>query len=202
MDTTEKKVRVPRDAHEMILKNALDYFNGGMEHEDAQSVWKKAIAYSECFFPDEDARTTAISHLNLMKDFYRKRKDHEREVVCVRAMAEFGEDAGSQNLMGRFYSQGIGLEKDKLAALYWFNKAEEQGDLESKADCENIFQKYYSSLSREDFAEQIGTLAQWCRTGRGPVPLDQERGAYWTGRMEKALSTQERLFKDGRHEFD
>ena len=90
------------------------------------------------------------------------------------------------------YREGCGVKKNELAALYWFNKAEEQGDTKAGADCEAVFQTFYNHCSWEEFAGKIGILAHWCRTGMGPVPLDRERGAYWTGRMEKALTVSEK----------
>lgn len=120
------------------------------------------------------------------------KEDFESEVKIVRALAEYGKDAESQNRMGVLYNRGIGLERNDLAALYWFNKAEEQGEAAAGTDCDGIFQAYCRNLGREDFAEQIGLLAHWCRTGRGPVPTDRERGAYWTGRMEKILTGPDR----------
>lgn len=166
-----------------LAGSASDYFEQDMECLTPEMLWEKAVALAK-----EDGRAGAVSRLRLTANFYLEKEDFVNEAKCVRALAEFGRDADSQNLMGVLCNRGIGLEKNDLAALYWFNKAEEQGNLQSGADCDGIFQSYSRKLSREDFAEQIGLLAHWCRTGRGPVPLDRERGAYWTGRMEKVLT--------------
>ena len=155
-------------------------------------LWKKAVAFSERVFGEQETRAASISCLKQMVNFCIEKEDFENEVKIVRALAEYGKDAESQNRMGVLYNRGIGLERNDLAALYWFNKAEEQGEAAAGTDCDGIFQAYCRNLGREDFAEQIGLLAHWCRTGRGPVPLDRERGAYWTGRMEKILTGPDR----------
>ncbi len=116
-----------------------------------------------------------------------ERSDYALAAQIYREILDRTDSGAAAYQLGALYSQGRGLEKNDLAALYWFNKAEEQGVLEAGADCDGIFQTYYRNFSREDFADRIGLLAHWCRTGRGPVPLDRERGAYWTGRMEKVL---------------
>ncbi len=150
------------------------------------------MAFSERVFGEQETRAASISCLKQMVNFCIEKEDFENEVKIVRALAEYGKDAESQNRMGVLYNRGIGLERNDLAALYWFNKAEEQGEAAAGTDCDGIFQAYCRNLGREDFAEQIGLLAHWCRTGRGPVPLDRERGAYWTGRMEKIMTGPDR----------
>lgn len=160
--------------------------------QDAQALWEHAAALSNHFFSEKNKKDAAVSYLSQLKSFYFNNNDYENGVMCLRALAEHGEDSDSQRQLGTLYREGCGVKKNELAALYWFNKAEEQGDTKAGADCEAVFQTFYNHCSREDFAGKIGILAHWCRTGMGPVPLDRERGAYWTGRMEKALTVSEK----------
>ena len=180
------------EAGRLLAKSTLDYFRQDLDRLTPELLWKKAVSFSERVFGEQETRAASISCLKQMVNFCIEKEDFENEVKIVRALAEYGKDAESQNRMGVLYNRGIGLERNDLAALYWFNKAEEQGEAAAGTDCDGIFQAYCRNLGREDFAEQIGLLAHWCRTGRGPVPLDRERGAYWTGRMEKILTGPDR----------
>lgn len=170
------------------VESTQDYFMQDIECQSADMLWKKAKSLSERQFEVQNIEAMTQAYLRCMADFCMKKEDYRNGIKFVWALAEYGGDAVYQNLMGLLYSRGVGVEKNNFAALYWFNKSEEQGNLEARENSDRIFQECSGILSREDFAEQIGMLAQWCRTGRGPVPLDRERGAYWTGRMEKILT--------------
>jgi len=66
------------------------------------------------------------SHYFRLSERYFNEQNYTQAVFWWRKAAEQGE-AQSQNNLGVFYAQGLGVERDFAQALYWFKKAAEQG---------------------------------------------------------------------------
>lgn len=97
-----------------------------------------------------------------------------------RAAAEYGNDGYSQNYLGVLYNIGAGVEKNDLAALYWLDKAVENGAADvAQTDKDGILNAYKASLSPAEFYEYMMQLSGWCSLGDENVPKDAEKAKYW-----------------------
>lgn len=135
------------EAGRLLARSTLDYFRQDLDRLTPELLWKKAADFSERVFGEQETRAASISCLKQMVNFCIEKEDFENEVKIVRALAEYGKDAESQNRMGVLYNRGIGLERNDLAALYWFNKAEEQGNAGARADCDGISRRIPGALA-------------------------------------------------------
>lgn len=106
--------------------------------------------------------------------------EYEAAAKLFRAAGEFGNDGYSQNYLAVLYNAGAGVEKNDLVALYWFDKAVDNGAEDvSKQDRDGILNAYKANLSKEEFCKIIMTLSELCRTGNDDVPQDAEKAMFW-----------------------
>ena len=61
----------------------------------------------------------------------------------------------SQNYLAVLYNAGLGVEKDDIAALYWFDRATDNGVEVSKKDRDGILNAYYENFSPEKFYDTM-----------------------------------------------
>lgn len=108
-----------------------------------------------------------------------------------RVAAEFGNDGYSQNALAVLYNTGFGVEKNDLAALYWFDRATDNGVEVAKKDRDGIFNAYRSSNSPEEFDSLMQTLSDWCKTGTADIPQDVKKAAYWLGKKQASEKQQQ-----------
>lgn len=108
-----------------------------------------------------------------------------------RVAAEFGNDGYSQNALAILYNTGSGVEKNDLAALYWFDRATDNGVEAAKKDRDEIFNAYRSSNSPEEFDSLMQTLSDWCKTGTADIPRDTKKAAYWLGKKQASEKQQQ-----------
>ena len=106
------------------------------------------------------------------------------------AEAETG-NAVSMYEIGRMRELGVGVERDKKAALDWYRKAAEAGYLPAAYKLgmayytgRNVSQDYQAALQLFTLAAEQGhrqsraVLAKMYATGKG-VPIDPDAAAYW-----------------------
>ena len=96
-----------------------------------------------------------------------------------RLAAEFGNDGDSQNSLAVLYNIGFGVEKNNLAALYWFDRAIDNGVEVAKKDQDGIFNAYRSINSPEELNSLMQTLSDYCKTGTADIPRDEKKAVYW-----------------------
>lgn len=101
----------------------------------------------------------------------------------TRVLAEYWQYSESQNLLGVMFSCGAGVEQDDAVAMYWFNKAADQGHEAAKVDCEGIYNAYKQNLSHDDFDDVLHAVVTMCENGSIYIPLDPAKAEYWLDRQ-------------------
>ena len=61
-------------------------------------------------------------------------EENDAAAKVFRAAAEFGNDGYAQYYLAVLYNAGSGVEQDDLAALYWLDRAADNGIEEAIAD--------------------------------------------------------------------
>ena len=98
----------------------------------------------------------------------------------LRASAEFGDDGNAQYHLGMLHNLGTGLQKHDLSALYWLDRAVDNGaGEEATRDRDGIIDAYRRCLTPEEFSELMSRLADDCEKGTSDVPVDLEKAARW-----------------------
>lgn len=106
--------------------------------------------------------------------------EYEAAAKLFRAAGEFGNDGYSQNYLAVLYNAGAGVEQNDLAALYWFDKAVDNGAADvARKDRDGILNAYKTNLSETEFCEMMMTLSKWCKAGTDAVPQDAEKAVFW-----------------------
>ena len=170
----------PPDSH-MVIMTMLATANTALakgEYSRAADTYKQILKL-------ESQNTTAQYNLGQL---YLRGNGVEQNFVEVaklfRSAAEFGNDGYSQNFLAVLYNTGSGVGKNDLAALYWFDRATDNGVEVAKKDRDGIFNAYRNSNSPEEFNSLMQTLSDWCKTGTADIPQDAKKAAYW---LEKKL---------------
>ena len=108
------------------------------------------------------------------------RKEYPSAAKLFRAAAEFGNDGYSQNYLAVLYNLGAGVEQNDLAALYWFDKAVDNGVADvARKDRDGILNAYKANFTPTEFYETMLTLSSWCGSGHEDVPKDAPKSAFW-----------------------
>ena len=125
-----------------------------------------------------------------------------------KALAEKGDDE-SQFKLGKIYGRGwLGVTKDYKQAIYWLEKAAQQGHVEAqsylgrlyfctvgfKEDCEQAFYWFEKAAVQGDSDAQFN-LGYMYFNGKG-VKRDYEQAIYWT---KKAMA---QGHADAQHNLD
>lgn len=176
-ETLEVKNDQP-DSH-MVIVTMLATANTALakgEYSRAADTYKQILKL-------ESQNTTAQYNLGQL---YLRGNGVEQNFVeaakLFRSAAEFGNDGYAQNFLAVLYNIGSGVGKNDLAALYWFDRATDNGVEVSKKDRDGIFNAYRNSNSPEEFDSLMQTLSDWCKTGTADIPRDAKKAAYWLGK--------------------
>lgn len=176
-----------QQAEEMFLKCTLDYARGSIEKNTSyKELFEKMLLFVERIYPGRDNIQAANDELYEIAAYFFNKKDFGKAEKFFRAAAEFGDEGRSQNILGVLYNAGAGVEKNDLYALYWFDRAADHGIEAAATDRDGIFNAYRSSLSREEFLEQLDILATSCAAGTADIPKDTKKAIYWKNCFAKA----------------
>lgn len=170
--TNTKQPETPLYVVKTLLSTADIAITNG-EYSRAADTYKQILNL-------ENQNTTAQYNLGRL---YMQGKGIEQNFVeaekLFRAAAEFGNDGYSQNSLAVLYNTGSGVEKNDLAALYWFDRATDNGLEVSKKDRDGIFNAYQNNSNPEEFNTLMQTLSDWCKTGTANIPRDAKKAVYW-----------------------
>lgn len=168
-------------ANKLTMKCLLDYANIVLRSETEKGIYEKLSAFAKRVYNAENYRTIVRKNLlELSLYYFNNKKDYAMAAKLFRAGAEYENDAMCQNYLAVLYNAGAGVEKNDLASLYWFDKASEQGVAAAKNDRDGMFNAYINNLGKQETAEQLRMLVDWCTTGIDEsVPLDEIKANYW-----------------------
>ena len=120
----------------------LDSLAIAAESGDAEDLYQLGRAYDEA--------CTLLDYSDSKYDIYRK-----QAASCYKAAAEQGH-AGAQRELASCYIWALGVGENPKRAVYWFNKAIEQGDIKAKFELaelydsrQNLFEKNEEILYKE-----------------------------------------------------
>ncbi|MCH5252965.1 MAG: sel1 repeat family protein [Lachnospiraceae bacterium] len=169
------------DAQNCIKKVYSDYILEVLDKPFSyEDVYEKTVDFVRLAQIDENDEEQANELLcSAGKHCLYALKDHIKARILFRTSAEFGHYAEGQNGLGIIYCAGVGIEKSDVVALYWWNKAEEQGHELARKDALGLIEYYTERMTDEEFEEMLLPLVNWCKTGTEHIPKDLEKAAYW-----------------------
>lgn len=151
------------------------------------------VRFVKYIYPEtEDVNLEVCRKLFAIAGNHFNKKEYPPAAKLFRAAAEFGNDGYSQNYLAVLYNLGAGLEQNDLAALYWFDKAVDNGAADvARRDRDGILNAYQTNLTPAEFYKTMLTLSGWCGIGHEDVPKDAAKSAFWReigeGQARKSL---------------
>lgn len=172
-------------AEKLLAKSTIDYLEQDLSGIMPYGLYQKIQRYILLLYPKKDGNSIAGETLYSLAVNHFNKKEYEGAAKLFRTAAEYYNHGESQNYLAVLYNLGAGLEKDDLAALYWFDRAADNGVEASKKDRDGILNAYFENSSPEEFFDIMETLAKTCINGTTDIPRDNEKAKYWRSQCEK-----------------
>lgn len=166
-------------AGKLCQKCLMDYMHQRMDRSTASELYADVLRFMQRVHPEADAELETSRKLFALAGLHFNRKEYAPAAKLFRPAAELGNDGMSQNYLGVLYNIGGGVGKNDLAALYWFDRAVDNGAEVAKQDRDGILNAYRSNFPAEAFKREMLQLSEWCATGTGDIPEDMAKAAYW-----------------------
>ena len=164
-------------------KCLLDFAHQDLERRTTREIYE---ALDEFLRQTDPARATKQRLCDTVYDlaaYDLSKGAFDSAASLARAGAEWGGDGRCQNILGVLYNRGAGVEKNDLAALYWFDLAADRGVEAAETDRDGILNAYHRSLSAAKFRTYMGYLADWCAAGTADVAQNSEKAQFWRAKM-------------------
>lgn len=168
-------------AGKLCLKCAMDYIHGKMETRSAQELYEDMARFVRHVLPERpNVNEEVCRRLYAFAGNHINKNEYEPAAKLLRASAEFGGDWYSQSDLAALYNTGSGVKQNDLAALYWLDKAIDNGAGEdARTDRNELLAAYKAQLSKTEFRGAMMKLAEWCTFGSEMVPRDTKKAVYW-----------------------
>lgn len=166
-------------AGKLCMKCMIDFIHHDFQHKTSEEIYFDMIRFVKFIWPMKNLELEVNRNLYAMAVTHFNKREYTEAAKLFRAAAEFGNDGAAQNYIAILYNQGVGVEKNDLVSLYWFDKAVDNGISAAQIDKNGILNAYQSNLSSEEFYEQIMILSGWCSVGSEDVPKDADKAVYW-----------------------
>lgn len=174
------------DAEKLLKKSTMDYLEQDISKITPYELHQKMQRHTQLLYPKEKGNQAAETLYGLAGHHFNK-KEYAGAAKLFRTAAEYYDHGASQNYLAVLYNVGAGLERDDLAALYWFDRAADNGVEASKKDRDGILNAYFTNNSPEEFSDIMETLAKACANGTPDIPQDNKKAQYWREECEKLL---------------
>lgn len=174
-------------AEKLLTKSTMDYLEQDISGITPYELHQKMQRYTQLLYPKENENRIAAKTLYGLAGHHFNKKEYEGAAKLFRTAAEYYNHEASQNYLAVLYNAGAGLEQNDLAALYWFDRAADNGVEASKKGRDGIMNAYFTSNSPEEFFDIIETLAKACVNGTPDIPKDNEKAQYWRRECERLL---------------
>lgn len=178
-------VKGDSSAEKMLTKSTMDYLEQDLSGIMPYGLYQKIQQYILLLYPKEDGNLIAAETLYGLAGHHFNKKEYAGAAKLFRTAAEFCNHGKSQNCLAVLYNMGAGLEKNDLAAMYWFDRAADNGVEAAKKDRDGILNAYCENSSPEEFFHIMETLAKACTGGTVDIPQDYEKAKYWRNRCKK-----------------
>lgn len=168
-------------AGQLCRKCMLDYLNEGLEEKAPVDLYAAMAVFVSRVYPEAtDSKQEVNSGLIAVASTFFSKGWYAAAAKVFRSAAEFGNDGYAQYYLGELYDAGAGLQKNDLAALYWFDCAVDNGAADDAlAYRDGMLAAWRQSLSAPEFRELMETLADWCESGTSDVPTNPAKAARW-----------------------
>ncbi len=176
-------------ASKLVLKCELDYLCQNIGKESSAGLYERMKEFVSRVAPEDADEARIGRELSTIGLHLTDKEEYPEAVKLFRAAAEFCNDGKAQNYLGVLYNAGAGAEKNDLIALYWFDRAADNGFEAAKPDRDGIFNAYRNTLSEDAFAECMEQIACWCDAGSADIPRTPEKAAYWHRIAQEARGT-------------
>jgi len=153
-----------------VLKCELDYICQNIEKKSYVELYERMKQFVTRAYPEDATEAHIGRELSTIGLHLINKKEYAEAVKLLRAAAEFCNDGQAQNYLGVLYNAGIGVEKNDLISLYWFDRATDNNFEAAKPDRDGLFNAYRDTLSEEEFVEYMKLIAHWCEVGTEDIP--------------------------------
>ena len=163
------------------LKCTWEYIHQNFDEKAPGQLYADMIRFTQ--YVDADAENIdreACRKLNAAANNHFYKHEYSASAKIYRAAAEFGYDGYSQTYLAELYNKGTGVEKNDMAALYWFDKAMENGAADiAQKQRDDILNVYKTDLLPSDFYKTMLQLSAWCSVGSNDIPKDAAKALFW-----------------------
>ena len=168
-------------AGKLCLKCSMDFAHQHFDQKSPDQLYTDMVRFIKHVYPETtDVNLAVCRKLYAIAGNHFNKKEYAEAAKLFRAAAEFGNDGYSQNYLAVLYNAGAGLEKNDLAALYWFDKAVDNGAADvAQKDRDGMLNAYRTNFTPVEFYEEMMKLSGWCSVGSEDVPKDAVKAAYW-----------------------
>lgn len=167
-------------AGKLCLKCILDFIHQDFDAKSPEQLYLSMAHFNRKVYTDVYIDLEVCRTLYSVAGNHFNKQEFEKAAKLFRAAGEFGDDGYFQNYLAVLYNAGKGVAQNDLAALYWFDKAVDNGAADvALQDRDGILNAYRTNLSKEEFSAMMLRLAEWCRTGNADVPKDAKKVEYW-----------------------
>lgn len=171
----------------MCLKCIMDYMHENIDTDTPKMLFDKMYNLAFDLEPKGDGKAFAVEKIYGLAGHHLNKKEYAYAAKLFRAAAEFGNYGDSQNYLAVLYNAGLGVEKNDLAALYWFDRAVDNHVEAARQDRDGILNAYHTNSTPEEFFNIMEELAVDCVNGSEEIPQDSGKAAYWRKQCEEIL---------------
>lgn len=172
-------------AGDMCLKCIMDYILESIDADTPKMLFDKMYNLAFDLEPKGDGKAFAVEKIYGLAGHHLNKKEYTYAAKLFRAAAEFGNHGDSQNYLALLYNAGLGVEKNDLAALYWFDRAVDNHVEAARQDRAGILNAYHTNSAPEEFFNIMEELAVDCVNGSKEIPQDVGKAAYWREQCEE-----------------
>ena len=168
-------------AEKLCLKCSMDFVHQNFDTRNAEQLYTDMVDFIKYVYPStNDINLEVCRTLYAIAGNHFNKQEYTYAAKLFRAAGEFGNDGYSQNYLAVLYNLGLGVEQNDLAALYWFDKATDNGAADvAQQDRDGILNAYKENFPPEEFSKIMLKLIEWCQTGSKDVPKDIAKSVYW-----------------------
>lgn len=168
-------------AGKLCMKCSMDFVHQNFDKKSSEQLYMDMVRFVKYIYPEtENVNLKVCRRLFAIAENHFNKNEYSAAAKLFRAAAEFGKDGYSQNYLAVLYNRGVGLEQNDLAALYWFDKAADNGAASvAEKDRDGMLNAYKTNFTPAEFYEEMMTLSGWCSIGHEDVPKDAAKSAFW-----------------------
>ena len=168
-------------AGKLCLKCSMDFVHQDLNDKTTEQIYTNMAQFIKHVYPDtDDVNLEVCRLLYAVAGNCLNKEAYSKAFKLFRAAGEFGSDGYSQNYLAVLYNAGRGIEQNDIAALYWFDKAVDNGAADvAQTDRDGLLNYYKENFPTDVFSATMLKLAKWCQTGSKDVPKDEAKAVYW-----------------------